>query len=246
MPIRVAVHGAQGKMGRLSVETLALDPRFELVGQWGRGDSLAACLRQIHPDVCLDFTRADVVFEHAQLMIEHHVRPVIGTSGLSDEQIKTLQHRCEEHHLGGLVVPNFSIGVLLMMDFAKRAAAYLSDVEIIEMHHAEKFDSPSGTAVKTAHEIAQSRQASPSARDNDAHASRGLMVKGVPIHSLRLPGILAKQSVIFGSTGETLTLTHESIDRKAFMPGVALACAQVMQLSQLYYGLEHVLEGWSV
>jgi len=170
---------------------------------------------------------------------------VIGASGLTEEQIACLIKQSETMKLGGLIVPNFSLGVLLMIHFAKQAAHFLDSVEIIEMHHAQKFDAPSGTALKTAKEIALNRKTDKLDKKQTAMQARGQWENDIPIHSLRLPGILAKQSVIFGAHGETLTITHESIDRQCFMPGLLLACEKVMSLNGLKYGLEQVIDGLS-
>lgn len=241
MTITVLVNGAFGKMGSLACTALEQDSRFTLSGKAGRVDTLSSQIQQCRPQVVVDLTRADVAYENARTIIEMGVRPVIGTSGLTPAQIKTLMSQCEQQRLGGLIVPNFSIGVLLMIHFAKKAARFLESVEIIEMHHAQKFDAPSGTALKTATEIARERLKKPD--EGELLPARGELVEGVPIHSLRLPGILAKQSVIFGALGETLTITHECIDRQSFMPGLLLACEQVLSLNALKYGLEHVIEG---
>ena len=163
---------------------------------------------------------------------------------LFSEEIHTLQQACEQKQLGGIIVPNFSIGAILMMRFAAEAAKFLPEAEIIETHHQQKLDAPSGTAMKTAEMIAAARQNAkqdlllkelvPGARGGSHH--------NVNIHSLRLPGVLARQQVIFGNLGETLSITHDSIDRACFMPGIILACQQVQTINNLYYGLEHFLE----
>lgn len=243
MKIRVVVNGAQGKMGSLACETLRSHTDFQLVASTGRGDFLEQVIQETHAAVVVDLTRADCVYDNALTIIKSGAHPVIGTSGLLDEQMKMLSQLCQDQGLGGLVVPNFSIAACLMMRFAAHAATVLPDVEIIEAHHPQKLDTPSGTALKTAEMIANVRQDKrnrpplkeiiPGARGAEHHQ--------VNIHSLRLPGILARQQVIFGNTGETLTLTHESIDRASFMPGLVLACQRVLELNTLHYGLEHIL-----
>lgn len=238
MSISVIVNGASGKMGALAVEALKKDPRFECLAGLGRQDDLAKVIRETKADVVVDLTRADVVYGNAQTIIEAGARPVIGTSGLSKEQIQQLTGRCETLNLGALIVPNFSIACLLMMRFSQQAAKFMHDVEIIEIHHTKKFDAPSGTAIKTANMIAEVRT-HPTVTDEGP--SRGQYVEGVPIHALRLPGVLAKQTVCFGSEGETLSIVHESMDRHCFMPGLLLACEQVMQLKGLKYGLDQVI-----
>lgn len=244
MSIRVIVNGAQGKMGLLACETLQQHPDFELVGQLSRHDNLRAAIAAARADVVVDLTRADCAYDNSLAIIDSGAHPVIGTSGLLPAQMTELTRLCAEKKLGGIIVPNFSIGAVLMMQFAAAAARFLPDVEIIESHHQHKFDAPSGTAMKTAELIA-------AARKNEAEihpehelltGARGGTHHGIHVHSLRLPGVVAKQEVIFGSTGETLTLSHNSIDRISFMPGIVLCCQKVSSLQGLYYGMEHLLE----
>ncbi|MCC5016352.1 MULTISPECIES: 4-hydroxy-tetrahydrodipicolinate reductase [unclassified Legionella] len=244
MPARVIVNGAQGKMGVLACETIKNHPDFELVAGLGRQDNLRQAIREKQAAIVVDLTRADSVYENSVTIIESGAHPVIGTSGLVEEQIQHLQSLCAEQQLGGIIVPNFSIAAVLMMRFAAQAARFLPEVEIIEAHHQQKFDAPSGTAMKTAEMIAKAR--GQDKKELPSHelilGVRGGLHQNVPIHSLRLPGILARQQVIFGSRGETLTLTHDSIDRASFMPGVILSCQRVQQLDSLYYGLEQLLD----
>ena len=243
MTIRVVVNGARGKMGALACDTLRSHPAFELVAGLGREDHLAHVIEETKPSVVVDLTRADCVYENALTIIQSGAHPVIGTSGLLDEQINELTTRCQAKRLGGLIVPNFSIAACLMMRFAAEASAFLSEVEIIEAHHPQKLDAPSGTALKTAEMIATARKQNKNqlALKELVPGARGGLHHQVNIHSLRLPGVLARQQVMFGHTGETLSITHESIDRASFMPGVILACQKVVTLNTLYYGLEELL-----
>lgn len=243
MPIRVIVNGAQGKMGRLACETLKNHPEFELVGSLSRQDNLRKIIAEEKAEIVVDLTRADAVYENSLAIIESGAHPVIGTSGLNSEEIEILKALCAKEKLGGIIVPNFSISAVLMMRFAADAARLLPDVEIIEAHHPQKFDAPSGTAVKTAEMIAAARKKDmPALNKNElVPGVRGGAHQGINIHSLRLPGIVARQQVIFGSIGETLTIAHDSIDRISFMPGIVLACQKVRDLDSLYYGLEHLL-----
>ncbi len=231
----VVVIGAYGKMGRISCQTLKANPEFKLLAELGRGDSLSAALQQHQPDIVLDFTRPECVFEHALQAIEHQVRPVIGTSGLTLEQIEQLTARCLQQQLGAMVVPNFSIGAILMMRFAAQAAQYLPAVEIVELHHGEKVDAPSGTARKTAECLSESVTLAPIDSPN------ALSYKGVPIHSVRLPGLFAHQAVRCHAKAETLTIKHDAHSRESMMPGVVLSLQRVMQLSSLEYGLASAL-----
>lgn len=244
MAIRVLVNGARGKMGMLASETLKKHADFEFLGGLTREDNLREAIAAKKAEVVVDLTRADSVYENCLAIIESKAHPVIGTSGLNAEQIQKLQADCAKDKLGGIIVPNFSISAVLMMRFAREAARFLPAVEIIEIHHQQKFDSPSGTALKTAEMIAEARQQEKThtgIHHELLQGVRGGRHHDIPIHSLRLPGVLARQDVIFGSLGETLSLSHNSIDREAFMPGVILACQKVMQMNTLYYGLEHVL-----
>jgi 4-hydroxy-tetrahydrodipicolinate reductase len=241
--VRVIVNGANGKMGALACQAIAKSHEFVLVASLGRNDDLQAAIRETKPQIVVELTRADCVYQNSLTIINQGVHPVIGASGLNLEQIKILQQFCIEKHLGGLVVPNFSISAVLMMRFAAEAARLLPDVEIIEAHHPEKLDAPSGTAMKTAELIAAARQTQvkkPILQET-LPSARGANYHDVHIHSVRLPGILARQQVIFGNIGDTLTITHETIDRSAFMPGLILACQKVQALDGLYYGLEHVI-----
>ncbi|WED42715.1 4-hydroxy-tetrahydrodipicolinate reductase [Legionella cardiaca] len=243
MAIRVIVNGARGKMGILACETIRKNPDFELVGELTHHDNLRQAIAERDAAIVIDLTRADCVYENSLTIIESGAHPVIGTSGLIAEQIQTLKNHCDKKRLGGIIVPNFSISAVLMMRFAAEAARLLPHVEIVETHHQQKFDAPSGTAMKTAEMIAAARlNDSPAAKGHELiEGARGGSHYGINIHSLRLPGVVARQDVIFGSSGETLTITHNSIDRVSFMPGVVLACQKVQQLDSLYYGLEHLL-----
>lgn len=243
MPSRVIVNGAQGKMGRLACETLDKHPDFQLVARLTRGDNLEQAIAKTAAHIVVDLTSAEVVYENAQVIINSGAHPVIGSSGLLDEQIHTLRQDCVKRKIGGLIVPNFSISAVLMMQFAAMAAQYFPDAEIIEAHHPQKLDAPSGTAMKTADMIAAARSHRPEKRIEKAllPGARGAQHHDVPIHSIRLPGVLASQTVMFGNLGETLTITHNTLDRSSFMPGIVLACQRVQQLETLYYGLEHVM-----
>ncbi len=240
---RVIVNGANGKMGSLACDVIEAHPNFDLTARLTHTDNLYQTIINTKAQIVIDLTRADCVYANSLSIINAGAHPIIGTSGLLDDEIKDLQHRCEKLHLGGLIVPNFSIAAVLMMRFAVMAARLLPEVEIIETHHPQKLDAPSGTAMKTAALIATARR-SPKAQlalKELLPGARGALHHEVNIHSLRLPGVLARQEVIFGNTGETLTLTHNSIDRSSFMPGLILACEQVQSLDTLYYGLDHLI-----
>lgn len=243
MLTRVIVNGSNGKMGSLACETLKNHNEFELVAQLNKQDNLAQTIKDTDAQIVIDLTRADCVYDNSLTIIKQGARPIIGTSGLISSQINELTVLCEVNKLGGIIVPNFSISAVLMMIFAAKAAEYLPEVEIIETHHQQKLDAPSGTALKTAEMIATARK-SPKNKlmlKELIPGARGGSYCDVNIHSLRLPGVLARQEVIFGNLGETLSITHDSIDRRCFMPGVVLACQKVLELNTLIYGLEHLL-----
>ena len=242
--IRVLVNGAKGRMGQEVVKAVTAASDLELVDQTDLGDDLIARIKASQAQAVVDFTTAAVAFENTRKILEAGVHPVVGTSGLLAEQVAELQQLAEDKGIGGLIAPNFAIGAVLLMKYAQDAAKYLPDVEVIELHHNRKADAPSGTAVKTAQLIAEARQETPKVLVEEKElfeGARGSEVHGVRVHSLRLPGLVAHQEVIFGGTGETLTLRHDSIHRESFMPGVCLACRKVIGTQQLFYGLEHLL-----
>lgn len=252
-------------MGREVVKLLVRDESFEFVrgvsrSQAGKDvgeviglgplgvtfiDSLEAALLEDRPDVLVDFTVPEAVRRHAETALEMGVRPVVGTTGLTEKDITELARLSEERRVGAVIAPNFALGAVLMMMIAARAAKYFPHVEIIEMHHDRKLDAPSGTSLKTAEMIAQNRaeikQGHPEEKET-LDGARGGLRYGFRIHSVRLPGLVAHQEVIFGGPGQTLTLRHDSINRESFMPGVKLAIQKVMELDRLVYGLEHLLE----
>ena len=242
--IRVLVNGAKGRMGQEVVKAVKAAADLELVDQTDLGDDLIARIKASQAQAVVDFTTAAVAFKNTCKILEAGVHPVVGTSGLLTEQVAELQQLAKDKDIGGLIAPNFAIGAVLLMKYAQDAAKYLPDVEVIELHHNRKADAPSGTAVKTAQLIAEARQEIPKALVEETElfeGARGSEVHGVRVHSLRLPGLVAHQEVIFGGTGETLTIRHDSIHRESFMPGVCLACRKVIGTQQLFYGLEHLL-----
>lgn len=244
MVTKVLINGAFGKMGLVTVKAISAHAGFSMAGQTGREYDLKKAIKDSHADVVIDFTHPNVVFQNTLDIIEAGARPVIGTSGLNLDQVKQLQEKCRSLKRGGIIAPNFSLGAMLMIKYAKEIVKYMPNVEIIEMHHEAKADSPSGTAMRTAELLAEGskniNQPAKPTKANIPHA-RGANYQNIPIHSIRLPGLLAHEQIVFGNTGETLTLRHDSIDRVCFMPGVILACEKVMGLNQLIYGLEEIL-----
>lgn len=247
MAIKIIVAGASGKMGQESVKALRHDSAFELVGEASKSDQLSDLIPQLKADVVLDFTTPAAVYSNSLAIINAGAHPVIGTTGLTKDQINDLTQRCHEKKRGAVIAPNFCIGAVLMMRFAQSAARYYPDVEIIEEHHPGKKDAPSGTALKTAEMIElqwstwSSEHPHPALRPSSPTSGRGENHNSIPIHSVRLPGIVANQEVLFGGLGETLSIRHNTINREAFMPGVLLACKKVMDLDHLVYGLENLL-----
>lgn len=264
--IKVLVTGAYGKMGREVVKSVLRAEDIELVGAVdgvGEGTdagllaeagntgvlietNLEEVITRVRPDVAVDFTNPHAVYDNAMIYLKHRVRPVIGTTGLSPEQIHDIIEYSEKFGIGGLIAPNVAIGALLMMKFAAEASRYLPNVEIIELHHNQKLDAPSGTAIKTAEAIIEQRgtqihQGSATEVERLAGARGGEFDGGIRIHSVRLPGLVAHQEVIFGGLGETLTIRHDSISRESFMPGVLLGIRRVMRLESVVYGLDRLL-----
>ncbi len=241
--IRVLINGAKGRMGREVVRAVSEDEQLDLVGEADAGDDLAEAIRRSAASVVVDFTTAESGVRNTRIILESGVHPVIGTSGFKEHDVMELQHIAGKSRIGGVIAPNFAIGAVLMMKFARDAARYLPDVEIIELHHDGKADSPSGTAVKTAEMIAAARRSTGPRKEDIAiiPGARGAELDGIRIHSVRLPGFVAHQEVIFGGKSQSLTIRHDSIHRESFMPGVCLACREVVKRHELYYGLEHLL-----
>jgi len=241
--IKVIINGAGGKMGKEAVKAVKEDSSLELVAENHRGDNLAKNIELHQADIVVDLTTASAVFENVTTIIETGARPVVGTSGLLPDQVNQLKEKCINKKLGGIIAPNFSIGAILMMKYAQDAARHLPNVEIIELHHDKKEDSPSGTAIKTSEMIAETRKKiqAVQSKHETIPGARGADNFGIPIHSVRLPGIFASQQVIFGNEGETLTISNQCISRAAMMPGIILACKKVMGLDTLIYGLEHII-----
>ncbi len=237
MKIKILVNGAKGKMGAILSKTLKNTNGFELSGESNSKEQLKIYLHEQLPDVVVDLTTPQSVFDNSLEIINAGVRPVIGTSGLTEPQIQQLQDLCKQANLGGIIAPNFSLGAMLMLKCSKILASNFSKAEIIELHHEQKLDIPSFTSKYTADTIYQTQTTA-------KNSITGEQFKGntpPPIHSIRLPGLLAHQRVIFGSTGETLTIQHDSIDRECFMPGILFACKKAIELDHLVYGLENLV-----
>ncbi|GGF74903.1 4-hydroxy-tetrahydrodipicolinate reductase [Paenibacillus albidus] len=263
--IRVIVAGAGGRMGKevlklvLEDEELVLAAAIDrsaketdagrLVGLQDSGvivsSDLEAALAAGNADVMVDFTTPQFAYAHTALAIKYGVRPVIGTTGFTPEQITELDKQCQDQGIGGLIAPNFSIGAILMMKFAAQASKYFPHLEIIEYHGDQKLDAPSGTAIKTAEMISEVReelrQGNPK-EEETIEGSRGGYYNGFRIHSVRLPGVFAQEEVIFGGYGQSLKIRHDSYERAGYMPGVKLGVQKVMEYTGLIYGFEHFIE----
>lgn len=263
--IKVMVCGAYGKMGREVLRAVYNDEQLSLVGavdvKSKRDDAgeligvgkvgiivendLNTVIEENKPDVMVDFTNPDAVMGNIRIALQNGVCPVVGTTGLSEANVNEVRELCTTHNVNALIAPNFAIGAILMMKLAKEAAKYLPHVEIIELHHDQKLDAPSGTAARTAALITEvrgeMRQGHPQETEKITGA-RGADYAGIKIHSVRLPGYVAHHEVIFGGLGQTLTIRHDSISRESFMPGVVLACKRVLEADGLIFGLENIME----
>ena len=255
MTIKVIIAGFKGKIGSTAVQMVKDDQELELAALL---DPFAAeeelegvpvftskeALIGFEADVWVDFTTPKFAYENTRFALENGFVPVVGTTGFSPEEIQELTSLSEEKKLGGLIAPNFAIGAILLMQFAAQAAKYFPHLEIIELHHDKKKDAPSGTAVKTAELVSQVRtslQQGAADEEELIAGARGAAFDGFRIHSVRLPGLVAHQEVIFGAQGEGLTIRHDSYDRISFMSGVNLAIKEVVKREKLVYGLEHLL-----
>jgi 4-hydroxy-tetrahydrodipicolinate reductase len=242
--IKVGILGAQGRMGSEVVKAITDTSDCSLVAALDQGDSLDAL---IGADVVIDFTTPDVVMANLEFLIANGIHAVVGTTGFSDDRIAILKAWLSASPATGvLIAPNFAIGAVLMMEFAEKAAKYFESAEIIELHHPNKVDAPSGTAARTAALISEARKnanlaAMPDATTTALDGARGALVGDVPVHSIRLRGLIAHQEVLFGGLGETLTIRHDSLDRAGFMPGVLLGVRQISTHPGLTVGLEKLM-----
>jgi len=244
MPSRILINGATGKMGKEAIKAIGANPEFIIVAELNRKHSLQEEIKKHQVNVVLDLTTASVVKQNLITILEAGVHPVIGTSGLTQADVEEISLRFKDAKIGGIIAPNFSLGAVLMMKYAAEAARYFSEVEIIEMHHAGKLDSPSGTAIRTAEMLAANKSQQNTIKTNTKEVipgARGAAHHDIPIHSIRLPGVIAAQQIIFGSVGETLSFQHTASERSCFMPGVVLACRKVVTLDKIIYGLENIL-----
>ena len=248
--IKVAVCGALGKMGKevcnavLEDENTELAAKIDIAGQ-DTYKSIEEAVKNAKIDVLVDFTQPKSIFENAKYCLNNGIKIVIGTTGLKDEEIENLKQLSTENRTGCFIAPNFSTGAVLMMMFAKQAAKYFDNAEIIELHHNQKKDAPSGTAIKTALMMSEENNNFTAGNCPETEtikgARGGISYNDIHIHSVRMPGYVASQEVLFGSNGQILKIRHDSIDRKCYMGGVMLAVKHVMEKNDFVYGLEHIL-----
>ena len=248
--IKVAVCGANGRMGKEVCAAVCETSNMELVGkiditEGAEFNSIADAAKNKQIDVLVDFTAPSSIFENAKFCLNNKINIVIGTTGLSDAQISELKTLSETNKTGCLIAPNFSTGAVLMMMFAKMASKYFENAEIIEFHHNQKKDAPSGTAIKTALMMSQERdnfKTGNCPEKETIEGSRGgTSYSDIQIHSVRMPGYMASQEVVFGSMGQTLTIRHDSNDRKCYMPGVIMGVNYIFSNKNFVYGLENIL-----
>ncbi|WP_433545386.1 4-hydroxy-tetrahydrodipicolinate reductase [Streptomyces sp. CA-294286] len=245
--LRVAVLGAKGRIGSEAVRAVEAAEDLELVAALGRGDTLET-LKDSGAQVVVELTTPDSVMDNLEFCVRNGMHAVVGTTGWTEDRLAQLNSWLDASpSTGVLIAPNFSIGAVLTMKFAQIAAPYFESVEVIELHHPNKADAPSGTASRTAQLIAAARAEAGSAPMPDATATaldgaRGADVDGIPVHSVRLRGLLAHQEVLLGAEGETLTVRHDSLHHSSFMPGILLGARRVVTAPGLTFGLEHFLD----
>ncbi len=263
MSIKVVVVGAAGRMGQATVKALTSAEGFEIVAVTGKSSvghrlrdfvpegpdlqieaKLGEAIDRTQPDVVVSYAHYSAAAGQADQCVKHGVSFVFGMTGISEQDVRTIRLGCQDAGVPGMIVPNFAIGAVLLMKFAETAAKWLPDCEIIEMHHDRKEDAPSGTAMLTAQRIGAARTREPVRLPRPtfkAEGVRGGSVNGVPVHSVRLPGLLAHQEVLFGAPGEVLTIRHDSLDRMGFMGGVKLCVRRVRELEGLTIGMDRLL-----
>lgn len=261
--IRIVINGALGRMGREITKAVLSNPELEIVGAVEEkvtqqylplpetselipfSSNLSSLLKSCNPDVVVDFTNAASSIAAARVAIRQGISIVIGTTGLSEEHLKEIEQLCQANSVGAIVAPNFSLGAVLLMHLAKIAAKFFDYAEIIEMHHDKKIDAPSGTAISTAKAMLQAHDnpfIHPKTEKEIISNTRGGQIGGISIHSLRSPGFMGGQEVIFSGAGETLNLRHETISRESYMPGIILAIKEVTKRKGLIYGLDTLVK----
>ena len=258
--IQVAIHGAAGRVGREMVGAIAAEPDMAMAAAIDRlpahqapalprgvpyFESVERALQSVHPDVVVDFTNAAAALGLAPLALAAGIRPVIGSTGFSDGDIAYLRKLSREHQIGAIYAPNFTVGAALLERFAAMAAPFFDYVEVLEEHHEQKVDAPSGTALAIVHAIQRTHPKRFQRNEPEREplpGTRGADAGGISVHSSRMPGRMAHHQVTFGGKGQTLTLRHDTIDRQCYVPGVLLAVRRVMELDDLSVGLQELME----
>jgi 4-hydroxy-tetrahydrodipicolinate reductase len=243
--MRVGVLGAKGKVGATMVQAVEAAQDLTFTAGVDAGDPLSL-FTDNQTEIVIDFTHPDVVMDNLKFLIDNGIHAVVGTTGFTDERLTQVRAwTADKSDVAVLIAPNFAIGAVLSMHFAKQAARFFESAEVIELHHPQKADAPSGTAARTASLIAEARKdlpPNPDATSTGIEGARGANVDGIPVHSVRLAGLVAHQEVLFGTQGETLTIRHDSLDRTSFVPGVLLAVRRVREHPGLTVGLEPLLD----
>lgn len=261
MTVKIILAGPRGNMGSEALHMIHKEKAFQLVACLDKEtdekpkfpnemnvpvySDTKKCFAEVQADVFIDLTIPEVGYMHTKMALEHEINAVVGTSGFSETQIKDLTSIAEKHQTGCVIAPNFALGAVLMMLFSKMAATYFPDVEIIEKHHDKKIDAPSGTATKTVEMIKETRKSKTQGHPDEyeiVEGARGADYDGIHVHSMRLPGLVAHQEVVFGSNNQLLTIKHDSFHRSSFMDGLKLAINEVLSLHTLVYGLENVMD----
>jgi 4-hydroxy-tetrahydrodipicolinate reductase len=243
--MRVGVLGAKGKVGATMVQAVEAAEDLTFTAGVDAGDP-QSLFTDTQTEVVIDFTHPDVVMDNLKFLIDNGIHAVVGTTGFTDDRLSQVKTwLADKPDVAVLIAPNFAIGAVLSMHFAKQAARFFESAEVIELHHPQKADAPSGTAARTAHLIATARKGlppNPDATVTGLEGARGADVDGIPVHSVRLAGLVAHQEVLFGTQGETLTIRHDSLDRTSFVPGVLLAVRTISEHPGLTVGLEPLLD----
>ena len=242
---KVIINGSKGNMGKAALKAVTKEPSLNLIAALDKDDNLEQVLKNTPADVTIDLTHPSCVFENVQTILKNNSHAVVGTTGLSQDQLTQCDTLAKKQNKSVIVCPNFAIGAILMMRFATQAAKYFDRCEIIEYHHDKKADAPSGTAIKTAELISNSVPEINSIELKEEElikGARGANKNNIEIHSVRIPGVVANQDVIFGALGQSMTIKHETISRDAFMPGLILAVKAAPNKKGLIYGLEHLLD----
>ena len=240
---KVLVIGYKGKMGQIAIDAIKKSAHLKFAGGCGSTDNLEQKIKNTTPDIVIDLSNCHSVYKNSICVINKNINLVIGASGLQQNEIKNLENLCINKKLGAIIVPNFSIGAILMMQLSANIAKFFPNVVISETHHPNKKDAPSSTAINTA-ELINKNKSLETIKHKSKELHKGCLgstVNNIPIHSYRIPGKLAHQTVLFSNYGEALTITHDTINREAFLKGICLSLEKVCQLTQLQIGLDKIL-----